>query len=132
MKKFYTVNEVATKLNLHPRTIRRRVGCGEIQAVRVGKQYRISQEQVDVLCGTGKSGMPQSITSVSSVIEIEHISEHQSMEINSKITSIFFSGPFKGSMYCSYNSELKKLKIFIDCTMETAPDVLAMLKVLLT
>lgn len=129
MGKFYTVSEVATKLNLHPRTIRRKISSGEIQAVRVGKQYRLTQEQVGILYGAHTPGIPKRMPSVSSVIEIEPISEHQSMELHSKITSIFFSGSFQGRMYCSHNSELQRLKVFIDCALETAPDVLALLNI---
>lgn len=131
MGKIFTVDEVASVLKLHPRTIRRKIACGDIQAVKVGKQYRISQEQLDSLCGKEADYINENLISVSSIIEIENISEPQSIEIDRKITSIFMSGIKLGNIHCSYQSELRRQKIFIDCSLDRAPEISSMLKIYL-
>jgi excisionase family DNA binding protein len=42
--KFYTIEEVAAILRVHHTKVRQLVAAGEIQATKVGKQYRISEE----------------------------------------------------------------------------------------
>lgn len=45
--KFYTVQEVAEFLRVNERTVLNFIASGELKATRVGRQYRISQEQLD-------------------------------------------------------------------------------------
>jgi len=45
--KFYTIEEVADILRVNPATVRKLIDTGELKATRVGRQYRISQEQLD-------------------------------------------------------------------------------------
>lgn len=42
MDEFYTINQVATVLKVHPLTIRRYVKTGKLKAYRVGGNIRIS------------------------------------------------------------------------------------------
>jgi excisionase family DNA binding protein len=42
-----TINEVAERLRIHPRTAYRLVNDGSIPGVRVGRQYRISAKALD-------------------------------------------------------------------------------------
>lgn len=46
-QKFYTLEEVADMLRVSVETVRRLVLSGEIEAKRVGRQYRISQENLN-------------------------------------------------------------------------------------
>lgn len=41
-----TVNEVATLLRVHPRSIQRWVRSGQVDAVRMGRGYRIARKDV--------------------------------------------------------------------------------------
>lgn len=43
---FYTVDELAKLLKLHPETIRRYLKKGKIEASKMGKRYRISDEDL--------------------------------------------------------------------------------------
>jgi len=128
MEKLYTVDEVAAQLKVHPRTIRRKIRSGEISALKVGKQYRIRRDHVLKLSGVENIVGSNEIISVSSVIELYNISVQQSAELNAKMTSIFFSGGFTGSIHCSYDPQAKRLKLFVDCNIERAPEILSILK----
>jgi len=53
---FLSVDQVAERLGLHVRTVRRYVRHGRLRAVRIGKQYRIAREALDAL--TGRADAP--------------------------------------------------------------------------
>jgi excisionase family DNA binding protein len=78
-QELYSVEQVATQLGLHVRTVRNYVRDGRLKAVRIGKQYRISREHLEALTerpaaasGTG-SGPPRRHVEVSSIVQIEAI-----------------------------------------------------------
>ena len=43
---FFTVDEVAEKLQLNPETIRRYVRSGELEVYKFGKNYRIEEKEL--------------------------------------------------------------------------------------
>jgi putative molybdopterin biosynthesis protein len=45
--KFYTVQEVADSLNVHPNTIRNWVNSGELKSYKLGNTLRISKEDLE-------------------------------------------------------------------------------------
>lgn len=53
-KNFFTVNEFAEKIRVHPNTVRRAIASGRIQAFRTGEgiksSYRIPNTEVERLC----------------------------------------------------------------------------------
>ena len=46
-----SIDQVAARLGLHVRTVRRYVRDGRLRAVRIGKQYRVTPEALDALTG---------------------------------------------------------------------------------
>ena len=132
MRNIYTVEEVAEILKLHPRTIRRKINSCEIRAVQVGKQYRISQDEVDRLCGsemnTGTEAVNENPATVTSIIEIENISAARSDSLSTGLTAVFNTGRFHGNMHCTYFKELKRFKVIADCTLDTAAELFSLIK----
>src|SRR5215510_15270476 len=47
----YSVEQVAESLGLHVRTVRHYVRDGRLKAVRIGKQYRITREDLEAFTG---------------------------------------------------------------------------------
>ncbi|MGC4892817.1 helix-turn-helix domain-containing protein [Micromonospora sp. DT31] len=47
----YSVEQVASLLGLHVRTVRGYIRSGRLRAVRIGKQYRIARADLDALTG---------------------------------------------------------------------------------
>lgn len=50
-ERMYSVEEVADLLGLHVRTVRGYIRAGRLEAVRIGKQYRIAAAAVEALTG---------------------------------------------------------------------------------
>ncbi len=76
----YSVEQVSQMLNLHVKTVRNYVREGRLRAVRIGKQYRISGEDLAAL--TGRPAVlfkPEPVrrtrhVEVSSIVEIDAVS----------------------------------------------------------
>src|SRR3954463_16699099 len=47
----YSVEQVASQLGLHVRTVRNYVRDGRLKGIRIGKQYRIAREDLESLTG---------------------------------------------------------------------------------
>ena len=52
---FFTVDEVADKLQLNPETIRRYIQSKELEAYKFGKNYRIEEKELDRFLETRSS-----------------------------------------------------------------------------
>lgn len=50
----YTIEEVAKILRVSEATVRRLIKSGQLEAIQVGSQYRISQEELDKFLSRGK------------------------------------------------------------------------------
>jgi excisionase family DNA binding protein len=68
----YSVEQVAALLGLHVRTVRSYIRSGQLNAVRIGKQYRISRSDLEQLTGTQQSRTTTSVE-VSSIVQIDGV-----------------------------------------------------------
>lgn len=66
-----SVEQVATQLGLHVRTVRGYIREGRLTAVRIGKQYRVAPADLDAL--TGRAAAPAPRAEASSVVEIDDV-----------------------------------------------------------
>ena len=51
MPSYFTVDQVAQLIDMHPKTIRRYIQEGRLSACKVGKQYRVNQTELDRFMG---------------------------------------------------------------------------------
>lgn len=72
-QEWYSVEQVAGLLGLHVRTVRGYIRDGQLHAVRLGKQYRISQADLDAFTGRPASASPGVRAEVSAVVEFDGI-----------------------------------------------------------
>jgi excisionase family DNA binding protein len=76
---FYSIEQVASQLGLHVRTVRNYVRDGRLKGVRIGKQYRIARADLDALTGGAPaadavpSGTARGYAEVSSIVQVENI-----------------------------------------------------------
>ena len=132
MKRLYTVNEAAGILKLHPKTIRLKIKDGQIEATRVGGQYRIGQGAIDKLCGeasdTKKETSPINLAVVSTIVDVENINKETSIRLTNTLTAVFSGGHLGANLNCVYYQEIKRLKIIINSKIETAPEILSIIR----
>jgi excisionase family DNA binding protein len=86
----YSLEDVASRLGLHVRTVRGYVRSGRLKAVKIGKQYRVSRESLEALTGNSDAfrnpppASRQRKVDVSSVVEISAVSP----ELASRISTL--------------------------------------------
>ncbi|MEU8495677.1 helix-turn-helix domain-containing protein [Streptomyces lavendulae] len=75
---YYSVEQVADLLGLHVRTVRGYVREGRLKAALVGRQYRITHEDLEAFTGLpapspARAGRPARHTEVSGIVQIDAI-----------------------------------------------------------
>ena len=61
-KKFFTVNELAKMFDMNPKTIRRYIQRGELQAYKIGGQWRITEKDLKDFLETNDEFMEDNLT----------------------------------------------------------------------
>jgi excisionase family DNA binding protein len=75
-EEMYSVEQVADRLGLHVRTVRGYIRSGRLNAVRIGKQYRIARADLDALIGRSESAAVRpagAVVEVSSIVQIDGV-----------------------------------------------------------
>ena len=49
-QRFYSVQQIADKLNIHFRTVYNLIYTGQLPSIRVGRVHRISQDHLNAFC----------------------------------------------------------------------------------
>ncbi|WP_235863864.1 helix-turn-helix domain-containing protein [Saccharopolyspora kobensis] len=73
-EEMYSVEQVADLLGLHVRTVRGYIRGGRLNAVRIGKQYRISRSDLEAFTGQ-QAPVPTAAVSVevSSIVQVDGV-----------------------------------------------------------
>src|SRR5687768_4027227 len=92
-QELYTVDKVAAILGLHVRTVRGYVREGRIKAVKIGKQYRITKEDLEAFTGVAGvealSPVPRiRQAEVATVTEIDAISMEEANRITNTLMAV--------------------------------------------
>ncbi|MFA1547099.1 helix-turn-helix domain-containing protein [Actinomadura chokoriensis] len=72
-EKMYSVDEVAGLLGLHVRTVRGYIRDGRLNAVRIGKQYRVARADLEALTGRPPPGPAAAAIEVSSIVHVDGV-----------------------------------------------------------
>jgi excisionase family DNA binding protein len=116
----YSVEQVAEQLGLHVKTVRNYVREGRLKAVRIGKQYRISGQDLAALTGRPiASFRPEPVRrtrhiEVSSIVEIDAVSPEMANRLMNSLTAAA-SGIRVETIY---NRERGHMKIILVGTMD--------------
>jgi excisionase family DNA binding protein len=88
MSEWYSLDDVADRLGLHVRTVRNYVREGRLGAVRIGKQYRVSEADLRALTGVGgRSGGPRRIEATS-VLDVDGIDPDAAQRLDELIRGL--------------------------------------------
>lgn len=93
----FSVFDIATRLNLHVKTVRNYVREGRLKATRIGKQYRIARVDLEAFTGHPVPPSESEIArrhrhvEVSSIVQIDAISPEASVQLETALAA-FVSG----------------------------------------
>lgn len=128
-KLLYTVLEVANLLDLHVKTVRNYVREGKLKSTKVGKQYRIAQEDLSAFLGqtpTEPIKAPAPTMDVSAIAQLEGVSRALADRI-----AILLQAAANGRREATpmrvetiYNPETSRLKIIVVGDTEAAVGIL--------
>ena len=123
-KQLFTVDEVAGRLNLHVKTVRRFIREGRLPAKRIGKEYRITRSALEEFSGTAAEPDNASIPStrqvlVSSIVDVDAINPEDSQ----RITTLIMAGlnacrgePDFPRVDSLYDADRGRLRVMITAT----------------
>src|SRR5262245_43520371 len=121
-KHLFTVDEVAGRLNLHVKTVRRFIREGRLPAKRIGKEYRITRPALDEFAGTTTVDDRSAAISrtrqvlVSSIVDVDAISPEDSQRITTLVMASLNSRrgePDFPRVDSLYDAERGRLRIMI-------------------
>lgn len=129
-KNYYTVEEVAGLLSLHPKTIRRYIRAGQLEATRIGKSYvihghalslftesphRAKSDKEEIAQSATTIGTPKQVR-VSSVVDIDAVDKEDSMRITNTLLAAMNARPAgmeQVRLDSRYDSTHKQLRILL-------------------
>lgn len=144
-----SVENVADRLGLHVRTVRAYVRDGRLKAVRIGKQYRIAESDLDVFLGrvatpgnpataetsaTENAATQQQHVDVSSVVDIDGVNVHTADRVSTLLTSATAhrrpaDQPLR--LETMYDEHRSRLKVVIVGGPETTRELLGLISALI-
>lgn len=117
----YTIENVAELLDLHVKTVRRYVRDGRLKARRIGKQYRITNADLDAFTGGAISSPAAAVARTrhvlaSAILDVDVVSPAESQRITTMLMASLNSRRSGGefpSVNSIYYPEQAKLRITI-------------------
>jgi excisionase family DNA binding protein len=139
-QQFYSIEQVASHLGLHVRTVRNYVRDGRLKGVRIGKQYRIARGDLDAL--TGGAPAAKAVASdtaspraeVSSIVQIEAIDFAAASRVTSALMAAVQGrseddGPLR--IDTMHDPERARLKVILIGSIATTAPLLKFINALL-
>lgn len=137
VKEFFSPEEVAERLGLHVRTVRRFIRERKLEAARVGKQYRITRAQLDAFVGAGQQAAAVPRTRrvrVSSVVDIDAIGREEYDRLTTTLTAVHNAErePAAGRRVdCIYYEEHGSLRVLVNADPSTTASLLELIEAVL-
>lgn len=87
---FFTVDQVADRLGLHPKTVLRLIAAERLRATKIGKSYRILRSDLDAFAGVSpeKSVRPVRVTSI---VDMPDASRDQAARVTAALQAALIS-----------------------------------------
>ena len=135
--RLYSVEQVADLLGLHVKTVRGYVRDGRINAVRIGKQYRISHEDLEAFTGGAvapaarDTARRQRHAEVSSIVQVDAISAEAMSRVSTTLMAAT-NAPSERAVRIEtvYDEERASLKIIVVGGLGDTAEVLRIVQLL--
>jgi len=135
----YSIEQVATLLGLHVKTVRAYVRDGRLKAVRIGKQYRIARADLEALTGQSAAALEgpavrrQRHVEVSSVVDIDAIGKDAADRMTNFLMAAVKGRPAGDQpvrIDAIYDEERARLKVIVSGGIDTTRTLLGGIKTL--
>jgi len=123
-KAYYTVDQIAKILRIHPKTIQRYIREGKLRAAKIGKSWRVgghdlslfvesAEKEINLKSGP-KGGIAVERVKVSSVIDIEDVDSDEAARIVSTLNAALNTKPPEygwSTMHTQYLEAQDKVRV---------------------
>ncbi|ADB31921.1 DNA binding domain protein, excisionase family [Kribbella flavida DSM 17836] len=136
-QELYSVEQVAEQLGLHVRTIRNYVRDGKLKATRIGKQYRITREDLEAFTGTSMAvpagGGLARHAEVSSIVQIDGLDRAGADRLTTYVTASINQGDLgRLRVELAYDETREVLKIIVLGDLGVTADLLRLIDMVAT
>jgi excisionase family DNA binding protein len=140
MSQPYSVGQVADLLGLHVKTVRGYVRDGRLKAVRIGKQYRITREELEAFTGhpvqppARETARRTRHVEVSSVVQVDAISPDAVRRLANTLmaaVAVRPDGAERLRLQTVYDEERASLKIIVIGGLDDSAGILRLVNTLL-
>ena len=127
---FLSIDQVASRLGLHVRTVRRYVREGRLGAVRIGKQYRVAREALDALTGhtpPAASAPAARHIEVSSILQVDGVDRATADRVTTGLLAAVKGRPEESTplrIDTIYDPERSRLKVILNGSPATTASLL--------
>lgn len=125
----YSPDEVADMLGLHVRTVRGYVRDGRLPAVRIGKQYRISEQDLRAFTGA-TDPEPAPRMDATTVVQITDIGRALTDRVSTLVMASATGDPAGRrhlSVHTAYDESQRSLKVIVAGDPDDAAGILTMI-----
>jgi excisionase family DNA binding protein len=139
-RQLYSVEDVAELLGLHVKTVRGYVRDGRLEAVRIGRQYRIAAEDLEAFTGravpapSGGVAGGHPAVEVSSIVQIDDVDPTTMSRVSTLVMASINGPPHGGErlrVETAYDKEKARMKIIILGGPESTAELLRLVGALL-
>ncbi len=133
----YSLEQVAERLSLNVRTVRGYVRSGRLKAVRIGKQYRVTREDLEAIAGpmSEEETIPRHRhVEVSSVVQIDAVSKDSAARITNHLVGAARAPRGDGPplrIETVYDEARAGMKVIVIGSLPAAADLFRLLGVIL-
>ena len=133
----FTPEQVATKLGLHVKTVRRYIRDGELKAVKVGKRYRVTAKALEEFSGVpvdAEPGARRPFTEASTIVTIDDLTREAADRLATLVVSASqgrqrVNDPLR--IETIYYPERNRLKVICSGDITATSHVLALIDMIL-
>ncbi|MCB1518572.1 MAG: helix-turn-helix domain-containing protein [Hyphomicrobiaceae bacterium] len=127
-RELLSVEDTATYLKLHPKTVLRFIREGRLPATKVGRAYRISRSDINSLAGRPEEEPETPFARVTSIVDIANVSLDEGQRIVSSLQAAL-NGPARHDiqLQTAHDVEQHLLKLIIIGAPDNAGALLSLL-----
>ena len=145
MSPYYTVDQVAKLIDLHPKTVRRHIRSGRLIANKVGTQYRVSQSELNKFIGdtasngqaatthtvqTSAKGISANGVEVNTNVDIFGVDSAKAAFLTQRVLSVL-NKLVDVRADCIYYDTQNKLKVLLFGNIESTDQMLKHINILI-